>query len=463
MKLWLKISVICAAVLLIIVGICSTILLLTSKEKILAIAVRSTQSVQFDLSNSFREMVTRYGGNDLGPIEKRSLVKYCFRNFTDDTSILISGEDTLSSSISFDPASVLALPGTGEQAYVLKAIGGMDYVIVGSKLTVLSDQYSIYTVRDITDVYASISQLVWQFCIISVFCITAGIILIIILVLYAAKPLKELGFTVGRIANGEYAERAKVKTGDEVGQLARDFNSMAQAVQTHVDTLKETASRQQLFIGALTHEFKTPLTSVIGHSETLLYTKMPQETVERSLFYIHEQCAWLERLTQKLLKLLTLAQEIKLKNKSVEELFDAVRINMEDALVKRGVSLQSICEINELPMDDDLMLSLVINLVDNASKASSAGQAVILRAHDRTIEVTDQGIGIPREELSMVFDPFYMVDKSRSKKMGGVGLGLALCKKIADAHGARLEIESTIGLGTTVKVIFPHNNTFTSS
>jgi two-component system phosphate regulon sensor histidine kinase PhoR len=463
MKLWLKISIICAAVLLLIVGICSALLLFTSREKILAIAVRSTESVQFDLSNSFREMVTIYGSNDLGPIEKRSLVKYCFRNFTDDTSVLISGDDTLYSSISFDPANILALPVTGEQAYTLKKIGSMDYVIAGSKLTVLTDQYSIYTVRDITDVYESISQLVWQFCVISGFCITAGIILIIILILYAAKPLKELGFTVGRIAKGEYSERAAVKTRDEIGQLAQDFNSMAQAVQTHVETLKETAMRQQLFIGALTHEFKTPLTSVIGHSETLLYTKMPQETVERSLFYIHEQCTWLERLTQKLLKLITLAEEIKLENKSVEELFDAVRISMEETLLKRGVNLQSICEISELPMDDDLMLSLIINLVDNASKASSPGQTVIMHAYGHTIEVTDKGIGIPGDELAMVFDPFYMVDKSRSKKMGGVGLGLAISKKIAEAHGAKIKMESAAGLGTTVKVIFSDNNTFTSS
>jgi two-component system phosphate regulon sensor histidine kinase PhoR len=463
MKLWLKISIICAAVLLLTVGICSALLLFTSREKILAIAVRSTESVQFDLSNSFKEMVTHYGSNDLGPIEKRSLVKYCFRNFTDDTSVLISGDDTLYSSISFDPANILALPVTGEQAYTLKKIGSMDYVIAGSKLTVLTDQYSIYTVRDITDVYESISQLVWQFCVISGFCITAGIILIIILILYAAKPLKELGFTVGRIAKGEYSERATVKTRDEIGQLAQDFNSMAQAVQTHVETLKETAMRQQLFIGALTHEFKTPLTSVIGHSETLLYTKMPQETVERSLFYIHEQCTWLERLTQKLLKLITLAEEIKLENKSVEELFDAVRISMEETLLKRGVNLQSICEISELPMDDDLMLSLIINLVDNASKASSPGQTVIMHAYGHTIEVTDKGIGIPGDELAMVFDPFYMVDKSRSKKMGGVGLGLAISKKIAEAHGANIKMESAAGLGTTVKVIFSDNNTFTSS
>lgn len=463
MKLWLKISFICAAVLLFIVGICSTLLLFTSRDKILALSIRSTQSDQFDLTNSFREMVTLYGSEDLGPVEKRSLVKYCFRNFTDDASILASGKDTLYSSISFDPAEALVLPDTGEQVYCLKNIGGMDYVIAGSKLTVLSDQYSIFTVRDITDVYVSISQLIWRFSIISAVCITAGVILVIFLMLYATKPLKELSCSVRKIARGEYNERAKVKTGDEVGQLAQDFNLMAQAVQAQVEALKDTTARQQLFIGALTHEFKTPLTSVIGHSETLLYTKMPQETVEKSLMHIHEQCAWLERLTQKLLKLITLAEEINLQNESVEELLEAVRVSVQDTLSKRAVSLECICEISDLPMDSDLMLSLLINLVDNASKASASGQTVVIHAYDHIIEVADKGIGIHPEDLQKVFDPFYMVDKSRSKKMGGVGLGLALVQRIAQAHDAKIVMESAVGQGTTVKVVFPDNNTFTSS
>jgi signal transduction histidine kinase len=463
MKLWLKISVICAAVLLLIVGVCSTLLLLTSREKILSLAIRNAQSEQLDLTNSFREMATLYGSDYLGPVQKQSLVKYCFRKFTDDTSVLNSSAGTLYSNISFDPVDMLALPQTGEQKYCQINIGGMDYLIVGCMLTLFSDQYSIYAVRDITDVYDSISQLIWQFGIISAVSIGIGVMLVIILMLYATKPLKELGYSVKRIARGEYTERAAVITRDEVGELALDFNIMAEAVQVHVEELKETAQRQQLFIGALTHEFKTPLTSVIGHSETLLYTKMPEETVEKSLSYIHEQCMWLERLTQKLLRLITLKEEIELKEESVEALMDAVGGSVAETLEKRGIRLESICEITTLPMDFDLMLSLLINLTDNASKASAPGQTVVMHAYGNTLEVSDKGIGIPKEELARVLEPFYMVDKSRSKKMGGVGLGLALVKKIADAHSAQIKIESIYGQGTKVQLIFPVNNTFTIS
>jgi len=97
---------------------------------------------------------------------------------------------------------------------------------------------------------------------------------------------------------------------------------------------------------------------------------------------------------------------------------------------------------------------VLINLVDNASKASAPGQTVLIRAYDDVIEVSDQGMGIPQCELTRITEPFYVVDKSRSKKLGGSGLGLALVKEIVNAHGAALEIESSVGVGTTIRVRF---------
>ena len=249
---------------------------------------------------------------------------------------------------------------------------------------------------------------------------------------------------------------------DEVGELAQDFNRMAVAVERHVAELREVTERQQFFIGGLTHEYKTPLTSVIGHSETLLYTSMPQETVERSLLHIHEQCTYLERLTQKLLKLITLDEGIQKKLQPVDVLLDSVRASTSETMERRGVHLECRCEVDMLPMDFDLMLSLLSNLVENAAKASAPGQTVVVYAYDHAFEVTDHGIGIPEEDIARVFEPFYMVDKSRSKQMGGVGLGLALVKQIADAHGARIDIRSIFGEGTTVRVIFPDDKTFTT-
>ena len=122
-----------------------------------------------------------------------------------------------------------------------------------------------------------------------------------------------------------------------------------------------------------------------------------------------------------------------------------------------GVPLQLPACDAAVQADADLLLDLLCNLVGNAVKASEPGQPVEVRAADNgdtvTLTVADHGCGIPQSEISRVTEPFYMVDKSRARKQGGSGLGLALCKRIAEVHGSDLHIESTPGEGTRVSVI----------
>jgi Signal transduction histidine kinase len=109
-------------------------------------------------------------------------------------------------------------------------------------------------------------------------------------------------------------------------------------------------------------------------------------------------------------------------------------------------------EHSTFEMDTDMMASVLINLFDNARKAGASH--IIIEARESTISVRDDGSGIPPEEIKKVTQPFYMVDQSHSQSEGGSGLGLALCELIARAHGARLQIESQLGTGTTVAIIF---------
>lgn len=204
------------------------------------------------------------------------------------------------------------------------------------------------------------------------------------------------------------------------------------------------------------------MTSMIIHTDTLLSTSLDEENARCSLLHIQEQCRWLEQLTQRLLKLITLEEEINIQPESVEVLFADVASSMSDTLIERNTPLKTECNVDTFDMDFVLMKSLLINLIDNASKASESGQYVVLRAYDNIINVTDCGRGIPKDEILRVTDAFYMIDRSRSKEKGGSGLGLALVKEIANAHGAKFVIESQIDIGTTVRVIFPYNKTFTS-
>lgn len=452
MKLWQKVSLICSAVLTSIVLLMGGLLLREAEQSILDLTYQQSSDKQRNLSASFSEMSNYYlEDSDTKPVEY-SLVKYCFSRFADSTCVLMKGSETLYSNVAVDMSRYIIKGYDAEQFE--EEIGGRQILITGSNVNVRNERYAVYVVEDITGVYESITRMVWRFALIGGVGILLGFVLIGLLVRRSMQPLAMLKTAAGRIAAGGYGERATVLSKDEVGALANDFNRMAEAVENHIGELIETAERQRLFIGGVTHEFKTPLTTVILNADTLQNAYMDEEERQTALSYIERQCKWLERMTQKLLKLITLKQDIELKPSSVPQLFERVEESMAETLRQRDTRLISECKLNTLSMDADLMQSVLINLVDNASKASAPGQAVTMRAYDDVIEVSDNGIGIPESELARITEPFYVVDKSRSKKLGGSGLGLALVKEIVNAHGAALEIESSVGVGTTIRVRF---------
>lgn len=452
MKLWQKVSLICSAVLTSIVLLMGGLLLREAEQSILDLTYQQSSDKQRNLSASFSEMSNYYlEETDSAPVEY-SLVKYCFSRFADSTCVLMKGSETLYSNVAVD-MSRYTIKGYDAEQFE-EEIGGRQILITGSNVNVRNERYAVYVVEDITGVYESITRMVWRFALIGGVGILLGFVLIGLLVRRSMQPLAVLKTAAGRIAAGGYGERATVLSKDEVGALANDFNRMAEAVETHIGDLTETAERQRLFISGVTHEFKTPLTTVILNADTLQNAYMDEKERQTALSYIERQCKWLERMTQKLLKLITLKQDIELKPSSVPQLFERVEESMAETLRQRDTRLISECKLNTLSMDADLMQSVLINLVDNASKASAPGQAVTMRAYDDVIEVSDNGIGIPESELARITEPFYVVDKSRSKKLGGSGLGLALVKEIVNAHGAALEIESSVGVGTTIRVRF---------
>ena len=436
MKLWKKVSLMCSLVLVLVVGACTVLLITQARDEILNLTYQNAEQKQQALVRSFDNMLA------------------------DSDAVLTLGGETLYSSLSLDPGAYLTPEdGTAPLRYT-GAVNGRRLLIVGSGAGLpyaiaQSDEGAgcfIYIVQDITPVYDQIRSLTLQFVAIGAVCIGLGLVLIALLVRRALRPLQELQSAASHIADGNYAERVAVISSDEVGALAQDFNVMAESVEQRIDELTETAQRQRLFIGGVTHEFKTPLTALLLNADSLQNTYLDEEERSAALARIEHQTRWLERLVQKLLKLITLEQSPEMQPASVSDLLDRVRESTADTLNKRGVTLETDCRAETLDLDADLMQSVLVNLVDNASKASREGQTVTLSADETGFVVSDQGCGIPQEEIDRITEPFYMVDRSRSKKLGGVGLGLALVKEIVQAHGGRLEIESTVGEGTIVRV-----------
>ena len=203
---------------------------------------------------------------------------------------------------------------------------------------------------------------------------------------------------------------------------------------------------------------KTPMTSIMGYADSLLHVKLSGEQKESALRHIYGECGRLGRLSSKLMSLIGMYDNdsIDMQEVSVQEMFKNVVSLEQSCLEQKGIGLEYRCEMDRRSLDRDLFESLLINLVDNAAKASHAGQTIWLTAQENRITVRDEGCGIAREEIGKVTEAFYMVDKARSRQAGGCGLGLALCSRIASLHGATLQIESVEGKGTEVSVVFSH-------
>ena len=212
---------------------------------------------------------------------------------------------------------------------------------------------------------------------------------------------------------------------------------------------------QRQLIGSMSHELKTPLTAIKGYSETLLGVKLSKEQEEKALGYIHQESGRLSRLSEKMMELTKLYEpecKVELQEFPVEKLFGAVEDSVRHRLTETGIALvrEGDYQGKRKCLDADLMTSFLINLINNSIMASGAGSHIYLGADSHSLWVRDAGCGIPPEEVDKVRKAFYRVDKSRSRKSGNMGLGLALCEQIAAVHHGHMEIESKVGEGTKI-------------
>lgn len=212
---------------------------------------------------------------------------------------------------------------------------------------------------------------------------------------------------------------------------------------------------QRQLIGSMSHELKTPLTAIKGYSETLLGVNLSKEQEEKALGYIHQESGRLSRLSEKMMELTKLYEpecKVELQEFPVEKLFGAVEDSVRHRLTETGIALvrEGDYQGKRKCLDADLMTSFLINLINNSIMASGAGSHIYLGADSHSLWVRDEGCGIPPEEVDKVRKAFYRVDKSRSRKSGNMGLGLALCEQIAAVHHGHMEIESKVGEGTKI-------------
>lgn len=259
------------------------------------------------------------------------------------------------------------------------------------------------------------------------------------------KPIKWLTEGVEQVSHGNLNYQVPIRKMDELGELAESFNSMTRRIAEMIH------AKEQLLLD-VSHEIRSPLTRIKVALEFV-----PDGNTKKS---IGEDLSEVEKMIVEILETERLNSDhgkLYLKKANVSVIIKEVLQDFQNK--SPGVKLTSVPEGVFLNIDIDRIKTVLKNVIENSLKYSkSESQPVEISIDNEeksvVIRIKDYGSGIPKEELPYIFEPFYRIDKSRSKETGGYGLGMSLCKKIMEAHGGTIEINSELNIGTTVFLRF---------
>ena len=260
------------------------------------------------------------------------------------------------------------------------------------------------------------------------------------------KPVKWLDNGVREVSRGNLKHRVPVRRSDELKDLAEAFNNMTDRIRNMLHT------KERLLLD-VSHELRSPLTRVKVALEFL-----PEGKARES---IAGDISEMEKMIKGILetaRMHHLHGELKLQRIKLSNLLEEILPDWEHQLP--GIQCEIVSELLEINVDPGQVKTVFKNILANAIKFSDAESdpvRITIKQVPRytVVQIIDHGIGIPPGELAFIFEPFYRVDKSRSKDTGGYGLGLSLCKTIMDAHNGKIEVTSEPGKGTTVSLFFP--------
>lgn len=264
----------------------------------------------------------------------------------------------------------------------------------------------------------------------------------------ALKPLRELTGTIEGIGGNDLSRRVEHQDRqDEIGQLAVSFNHM-------MDKVSASFERQQRFSASAAHELKTPLATILVNLDVLdMEEKASAAQMERVLSIVRTNTERMIQLVDNLFQLTAKTGDGMCEEVLLEEMFAEILEEQTPQLdAKRlSVSLSGLSGM-KLAGNPTMLYRAMSNLVENAIKYNRENGSISISASrqegNTIIKISDTGIGIPEEECERIFEPFYRVDQSRSRSVGGSGLGLALVKDIVEKHGGSIRVNSRAGLGS---------------
>ncbi len=317
---------------------------------------------------------------------------------------------------------------------------------------ILDDDYYLIYIRELNSVYEERNNLIRVCALVVTITIVVIILIAFIISKTLTKPLLNIKKEMNKLSTGNYNINLKEGT-DEIGILARDFNIMSKELEKRNNDLLDMIDSKQLFIDNLSHEMNTPLTSIYGYSILLENAMLSEEQKIKYLKYIQDET---DRISQMYKKILSISYKentnIEIKEISLNDLFNGLYIELKNKLESKNINLVIENNIDKLFCDQMLVSVAISNLVRNAIAVSNDNSKIIIKTYiennKKYISVQDEGPGIESEQIEKIVEPFYRIDKARSRKNGGAGLGLSIVSRIMELHKGKLIIKSKINEGS---------------
>lgn len=270
-------------------------------------------------------------------------------------------------------------------------------------------------------------------------------------------PVKQMTKAAEAITKGDFSQEVEVRSRDEIGQLEQAFNTMAKELQS-VDTL------QSDFIANISHDFRSPLTSIKGYVEAMLDGTIPQELFPKYLKVVLDEANRLTKMTNNVLDLTKMENgqiEVHIRPFDINESIVSIALTFEQRVNEKKINMnfQFLQEKLYVSADPDLIERVIYNLLDNALKFTDQGDSITVETSivgkKAYITVSDTGSGIDENALPHIFERFNKGDKSRGKNKMGTGLGLAIVKQIMLQHHEDITVYSKLGEGTKFTFTLP--------
>ena len=274
------------------------------------------------------------------------------------------------------------------------------------------------------------------------------------------KPIDELTQVVDSMADGNLNSRASEQGKDEIAILGKHFNQMADKIQENIELIQRESAVKQEFVDNFAHELKSPLTSIYGFAEYIQKANVSEDEKMQCMGFIMDESNRLLQLSYTLLDMAKIRNDdIHIEEVNLAVLEKNIIKRMEELCKERKITLNCKRNVQSMYANEVLLHSLLCNLIQNAIYACNAEGTVTWGVEDAgetlRIYVEDNGCGMTKEQVSRVKEPFYRVDKARSREEGRTGLGLAICSQIVEYHNGQMEIQSVVDKGTKIIVGFP--------